>query len=847
MRKYIAGLIVFIMLINGAVMPSCAKEISETEENGKLAAGILSGIGVISGAMTGENVSRKDFVALAMKLGGYREKSVDTFSAKSPFSDVSQEIPEFEYLLAAYQLGYICGNEKGEFFPEEKISLTAACKILLAVLGYARLAENTGGYPTGYLSLAVKTGLMKGVYQSEFPNGYAVMQMALNALDANVFEISGYTGGDAIYTDDKHTLLFRSFKIKKTSGIVQTNMYTDLYRADSDLGKNRIRINDIVLKSDKDFSDLIGYDVDAYYGDEEPAAAAELVYAQKRGENHEVCVLPYDISSVELSQISAEYNGKIRKYKLSPNLFIIRNGKAAPLSLENLSVEYGDITLIDYNGDNTYEVAKVMQYNICTVSGISLKDKCIADENGKKILLDKDSSDYSARIFKGGSPAEFEDLKTGDVISYAESAEGEHKVKTAVLSAESVSGIIEEVGDNYLILSGTKYYCVDEVLKNAAAGKNAAFSLGLHNIIIKSQLQSSYVYGYLTNISKKNLNPLKCRIFTENNRWVNLNAKEKIRFNGVSVSADEFWRQIGIQPQEYRQLIRYRVNSSGEIAEINTAETYAPFSNEEDSAIKKDMFRMSQKINNLSYVSQLQSFEGSVLLSGDTIIFSIPDMTGEWNLEDFSVIKQSSLSADQKYNGYAYDADMVREARVCVLKEPYNTKINTDNSIGKFIIYSGMAAVLNKDKEINEAINGFMGGKEINLPVKSPEVLTELSPPLQTGDIIQVLFDTGGRVTQISRVFSSGTEKAIVNSLISPSTFITGEIKAADYIKNKFVVQYGDEETTAFSTNSGLSGIYIYNISRNTVTAAGVEDMLIGDRIFGGFRYLQAREIIILR
>ena len=51
-------------------------------------------------------------------------------------------------------LSMLQGNGDGSFSPEEETTAEQAIKILVCALGYEPMAEEKGGYPTGYLTVA---------------------------------------------------------------------------------------------------------------------------------------------------------------------------------------------------------------------------------------------------------------------------------------------------------------------------------------------------------------------------------------------------------------------------------------------------------------------------------------------------------------------------------------------------------------------------------------------------------------------------------------------------------------------------------------------------------------------
>ncbi len=76
------------------------------------------------------------------------------------FSDVPTESREAYALAKLVEKGIISGNPDGTFRPNETITAAEASKMLLNILDYKYYAEVKGGYPTGYMFLSKKLGLI---------------------------------------------------------------------------------------------------------------------------------------------------------------------------------------------------------------------------------------------------------------------------------------------------------------------------------------------------------------------------------------------------------------------------------------------------------------------------------------------------------------------------------------------------------------------------------------------------------------------------------------------------------------------------------------------------------------
>ena len=74
-------------------------------------------------------------------------------------------------------------------------------------------------------------------------------------------------------------------------------------------------------------------------------------------------------------------------------------------------------------------------------------------------------------------------------------------------------------------------------------GRRRSFYLDFTGKIVAKKSEKDVVYGYLNNLWKdyETGETVKAQIFTENNRWVELEFKEKFKFNGTSSNAAMFY------------------------------------------------------------------------------------------------------------------------------------------------------------------------------------------------------------------------------------------------------------------------------------------------------------------
>lgn len=102
-----------------------------------------------------DNITRAEAVKMLITAG-----DIGTLSnEKQIFDDVSPQHWAYKYVYAAYNANLIIGDENGLFNPDSKVTNAEFVKMLICLLGYGDMAQTTGGYPSGYTSLATRLGI----------------------------------------------------------------------------------------------------------------------------------------------------------------------------------------------------------------------------------------------------------------------------------------------------------------------------------------------------------------------------------------------------------------------------------------------------------------------------------------------------------------------------------------------------------------------------------------------------------------------------------------------------------------------------------------------------------------
>ena len=335
-----------------------------------------------------EEITRAEFVALVVRcvnmsgLNANEDAFIDC--AQSPFA---------REIAVAKELGITTGTSQNMFTPNGSVTYQVAAKMIVSALGGSVIAENNGGYPTGYIKLAGSLDIFSGIIQADSAltvgNAYV---MIMNMLTSPVTLITGITGEDFIIeTDYDECLLSRNFRLESVSGVVTTaGMYSirDDYTQNNMLEIDGKTYKTHIFNPEK----YLGYTVDAWYSKDENMVCA--VYCG--GENKTVEIKAEDVISYNNNKLEVFANNRNRSYSIERGFTYVVNGRATVHSSENFAPENSTLTLIDNDSDGRFEFVNVAKKQYFVIKGINLDENTIynAKSTPDSISLDNDDGHY---------------------------------------------------------------------------------------------------------------------------------------------------------------------------------------------------------------------------------------------------------------------------------------------------------------------------------------------------------------------------------------------------------------------------------------------------------------------
>ncbi len=577
---------------------------------------------------------------------GYYQTDISSTDLADPaFSDVDAShwaYSDIEYLRGQ---GIVTGYSDGSFKPDNNILYEEAVKFVVSALGYDFMAVTYGGYPGGYMQTANSLKILKNVGGT---NGVAVTRQEVavllyNALTVDYLVVESTKGDTNVYAKGKNILnyVFGLDIMEDCYVTATTKTGTDSVNHRTEEGIIEVGVTRDGGYEFKYFNDLyedyLGYKVKAYVKfDEDDHTKGELYCMFPYGKTKKVTINSQDIkdSDIENGLFEAFVNDEAEEFKIAEEPIVIYNGVA--LDVDDIDkyvdgergIEAGDVTLISTDGDKTYELIYINSYIPIYVENVKVEDKEITGtayfggeaHEDYKLSLDEEDEENEIKVEyvrADGTEGFFEEISTDSVI-YVRQWKSNYIVN---FTNETVTGITTRRGNGYVIIDGIKYEEIDEsgALDDFKAGTNLTLGLDFNGEVFFAKANigvSGLSYGLLMDINYEVAGSFEPKFevkmmdasgkigfynvadgmkFTYNKvtKRYNADGANYIDFETIKANLFESAKKASMQEtsqshnsasRPYEQLIKYSLNSYGEINEIVTAIASSSVAPEERAA-----------------------------------------------------------------------------------------------------------------------------------------------------------------------------------------------------------------------------------------------------------------------
>ena len=496
LKKVIALVAVFAMMVTSVAFAQSYSDVKE-DDNYYEAIEMLSKLNILTGDdkdgdgvmdfRPNDTITRAEVAAVICRIQDLNNLSQTT----TPFTDVPSSHWASGYVAQAAGQGIINGYGDGNFGPEDDVTYEQAVKMFVETLGYTPFVNANGGYPTGHLTAAQRYGVVDGVVGASVgakATRGQIAQIAFNAIDTPIMDRSSY-GKDEEFTifdgtnnKEFETLLTRDLKVKKFAGVINANQVTSLTSAESSIDTDKkaeikvkwdgsynsngdltsystdnanYAVKDInkLYDAESGAGELIGYFVDGYAKETDRSGEYDIIAVAANNKNKTAVITLDQFDSADANKIEYYKNdsdNKTTSLTIENGADVLYNGVAygtvnttsnnintllSDVNVVNDCKYSGQITLIDNNSTNGYDVIKVDVASSAVVKEVKSSGKVTFKEtvynsakSKSKIELDFDDTltDRVINLTKDGKQIAYTDLKEWDVLSILYSGDAEY-------------------------------------------------------------------------------------------------------------------------------------------------------------------------------------------------------------------------------------------------------------------------------------------------------------------------------------------------------------------------------------------------------------------------------------
>lgn len=664
-------------------------------------------LGVIAaGASEKATFSRYDFAKTLLNIVGVGSNTV---SGDTRFLDVSEE--QSGVVNAVTGIGLMNGCSDTAFEPDSVVTVDQAIKMMVSVMGWSAVAEDQGGYPYGYRSVAATLGLLQDLSSDgESPLNCADFAAIFDhALDADVLSAKVYRHSvDDFERVRGGSFLETFFDCESGRGKIEGTESTYLYQ-ESDLKSGQVCIDGKIYQCDADLDPYLGYGVTYYYQKSDDSIYDEIIYIGGLEDgNRVVNIQTFDDKVTYLENqysVSTADSRKEKVYSLTRDKDVVYNGRylgSYQDTEETFVPSYGTIKLVD--SGNGFDTVIITDIQTMMVSGVDYNKQVIYGQEGDA-AIDLSDCDEPLIVDNEETPYKMKDIVKGTVVSAIVSKD--HKMAKLYISNRTIAGPLCEVRKHDLnadLVIGDRFYggnvretygSVNEYFK---ADQIALGTLGTFHLDYRGKVAGFVIgsaidgVGYLVDAKSTSSgfdSTVEFKIYDSSDKLVYLSGADRIKIDNTTVKkASEALSLLKKGTTEVvSQLILYKTDADGKVVSIDTAynkqpgvaadyRTLTPPAGEDSNSFRISFSCILPTTNDAGTLvtsdrtivcnPNVRTFENKVLLKENPTIFIVPRdaksaedemfiMSGSaWDIGDgnASKIESYNTTGDSLYADY---------------------------------------------------------------------------------------------------------------------------------------------------------------------------------------------------
>ncbi len=848
-----------MIILPGANGVAEAKTFSDVSATGKYSEAIytLADIGIIKGDAGADtfrpdaSISREEFSVIMTRFLAVENIAVNVTTY--PFKDVTPDTCADWSIKAtkiAYDMGIISGYGDGNFGPKDPVTYEQAVKMIVCALGYENAAIKMGGWPSGYLTVAINNKITSGAeYANSEPAPRKIIaQLIFNALEVNM---ASDTSTDP---NVKRTILSEKLGLSKGKGVIMANGVTSLDASGSGIKEDQIQVKNLSDNTTSVFN--AGTSSAAQYLGQQ----VNYYYKEEAGENVLVSVVPTntnksltfedkyikDISATEI-QIYDDPDGDTSlytSYQFDSNVYKVYNEKYYSGALNNtIKPAIGSVTIRNFNNDSKYDVIEVTATRIFVVRAVDTSQKKIYNlYNALDTISTAPSAQRTVTVTKGNTVSSIDAIQKDDVLLISESLNPSGKSTLNIeIIANKVEGKVSasNVSEREFTVAGKTYEAAADYITYATGngsliniGDDVVCYLDSNDVILYAKVNettavASYSYGYVMGAEVKSTGATagsaNVNLYTASGKEVTYKLSSRVQINGTTYNTpiDAYNaldaanntitnRDSATGTTDCVQLIKYVLNTNGEISIILTAETAS------SSVYNANKLTLSRAYNSTgSKYSTSSKMLGTVALDNSTLVFYVP--TDRDDTDAYAVKKLDSLNNSTAYKFEAYDSNQ-GVAKVVIIYGDQGTTV--DSSSAPIVVVQQIMNV-SDDGDIVDQLTCYYNGETVVYKAIDTSVLAGVN----TGDVITLAFDSEGKINNKKLLYSPSTQT--VNRTPDNYAYYQGGNNAGTQ-DAQFMTVYGTV-FQAFETNMFVAVDKVVDGSGNLDTTGTIQPVPFSD------------------
>lgn len=678
------------------------------------------------------------------------------------FDDVKASHTYCKEIEEVYRNNLMAPETSNIFAPDEPATYGEAYDALIAASGYANLPGGTS---------EIESILRKEPVYAQKSDDLTVdmaKRMFFAALEIQVFTM----GSTHSVEKSNKTVLNENFGVYKEKGIVNAVAGMSLG------GREEMADDEIIITvdgkdylytgNDRDYSEYLGCRVVYYYAETDDEF--KIIGMMITGSGSRPLTLSFeDIISAERDLSAITYDKGIRKKKaaISKNADFIYNGrKTYSITSSDLNPDNGYITLIDTNGDGSYDVVKIEKYEYIMVAQVDTQSKTVLDRfTWQTYSLNEDRDADKINITKNGRYIKMDYLAPGDIIAIAKSRD--KTLINAYVSDKKVSGkVLQIMSDEYSVsLDGNILKCVKDF--NFSGLTNSinitvgldwnGYAVGYYTELAGMQSKIGYVYRIFSDDGET----VGFNILTQDNEYVTVESAERLIANGRRAEKADIYSLLSYNEADKTiasQLIAYNLDQDGKMKSIYTSYTDNGIVTSQTTPLvlnKKYIGNAPAVIYN-SFGMTLD-FEYNFLKAA--VMFDITMDNGKVDKESSYVTNIGAQVIGQSTSPermYIYNADISKVSDLCVYEhspkggnEGYNEGFNTQ----AFLVRKVSTVYDEEESDVVTVFDGYHNGNSVSYTM-SKKLMEEVDiSKIKSGDVLLVWL-SGSEINRFRRLFA---------------------------------------------------------------------------------------------